>query len=140
MNRLYTLAGLSLIAGSLAAQQPALLTRLHKDRSEAPRRTVAASGAREVIFSEDFANGLDGNNGVGPWTTSELNGNLWKQTFTGPHGTYSDTTEKIHSDTYLNGWIDPELGQRQLELVEPRAPDVQTGGPARELGRRPGIT
>lgn len=108
MNRLYTLACLALIGGSLSAQQRASLPlRPAKQESHKDVRAVRghAKDGGDIVFSEDFANGLNGNNGVGAWTTNAANGNLWKQTFTGPHGAYSDTSEKIHSTTYLNGWM-----------------------------------
>ena len=53
-----------------------------------------------MVWSEDFANGLDGNNGVGPWTVSGDGGNIWKRTTTGPVGAYTAATARIASTTW----------------------------------------
>ncbi len=59
----------------------------------------------DVVWSEDFANGLDGNNGVGPWTVSGDGGNIWKRTTTGPVGAYTAASARIASTTWQNGFM-----------------------------------
>jgi hypothetical protein len=124
MNKIYTAAALLLIGGSVSAQRVSdharhTFLQVNKlDRAlphaDAPANSERAAG--EVLFSEDFANGLAGNNGVGPWTTAGANGNIWRQCFTGPVGAYSDPGEGMDdpdasgtntttSPTYANGWM-----------------------------------
>ncbi|MEO8069145.1 MAG: T9SS type A sorting domain-containing protein [Flavobacteriales bacterium] len=71
--------------------------------AELPVGSMKAAG--DTVFSEDFANGLAGNNGVGAWTTTEADGNLWVYSHTGPIGAYSNNTEVIESTTAANGFM-----------------------------------
>lgn len=112
MNHKYILLLLACTAGAAQAQRvnkphlpswarPALATGHHQSRP-------AGSGARaagDVVFSEDFANGLAGNNGVGPWTINGADSQWWVYTTTGPNGAYSVPAEKIQSETDANGWM-----------------------------------
>ncbi len=114
MNRIYSLAALALIGGSLSAQrvnnvtlrgfnklQPATLTH-----NTSGHQLDQQSGQRDIVFTEDFANGLAGNNGgAGAWTTSGVNGNVWTYTHTGPFGAYSNHTQIIVSPTVTNGFM-----------------------------------
>lgn len=59
----------------------------------------------DIVWSEDFANGLAGNNGVGPWTTSGPNGDIWMRKITGPLGAYTPVSERIQSTTVANGYM-----------------------------------
>lgn len=60
----------------------------------------------DIVFSEDWANGLAGNNGgVGAWTTSGANGNLWYRKTTGPVGAYTNANEIIASTSVANGFM-----------------------------------
>jgi hypothetical protein len=52
-------------------------------------RTIDRSTA---FFYEDFANGLNGNNGVGAWTTTGVDSALWLYDLDGPNGNFSDTS------------------------------------------------
>ncbi|MFZ1331411.1 MAG: T9SS type A sorting domain-containing protein [Flavobacteriales bacterium] len=70
----------------------------------APQHAVAnAQRGNGVVFSEDFANGIDGNNGIGPWTVEGPNGNIWKFQNTGPNGAYTTGNQYIASTTAANG-------------------------------------
>jgi hypothetical protein len=113
MNRIYSLAALVLIGGSLSAQrvnnvklqgfnklQPAAFD-LHPEAHPLDLQ----SGQRDILFSEDFANGLAGNNGVGAWTTSGPNGDVWRHSLTGPVGAYTTPDEIIESPTVANGYM-----------------------------------
>jgi len=115
MNQLrYTLLSSVVIAGTAMAQwanpRPALIqlepaekaTRTQVLPAE-PEIDLRAGG--DVVWSEDFANGLAGNNGVGPWTTSGANGDIWRRKLTGPLGGYTATTERIQSATVANGYM-----------------------------------
>jgi hypothetical protein len=63
-------------------------------------------GGGDVLFYEDFANGLAGNNGVGAWTTAGPNGNIWKRATTGPVGQFSQATQRIGAPaTFANGFM-----------------------------------
>lgn len=68
----------------------------------------AASDERaggDVVWSEDFANGLAGNNGVGAWTTTGPDGAIWRRKTTGPLGAYTPVSERIQSTTVANGYM-----------------------------------
>src|SRR5690606_2804618 len=68
--------------------------------------SATAREGQEVLFSEDFANGFDGNNGLGSWTTAGTDGNIWRYTFSGPVGAYSDPSEAIQAPASVaNGWM-----------------------------------
>lgn len=69
---------------------------------------VIAAEARaggDIIFSEDFVNGLTGNNGLGEWTVSGPNGNMWMFDTDGPNGDFSSTAERIQSQSVANGFM-----------------------------------
>lgn len=70
----------------------------HEDAAPAPR------GGGSVIWSEDFSNGLAGNNPSGPWTADGVNGNIWKVGTTAPLGAYTPTNQRIQSTTFANGF------------------------------------
>ncbi|MBV6405857.1 MAG: T9SS type A sorting domain-containing protein [Flavobacteriales bacterium] len=60
----------------------------------------------DVVFYEDFANGLAGNNGVGAWTLSGPDASIWVHHYTGPNGAYSDPVQEIiQSETAANGFM-----------------------------------
>jgi hypothetical protein len=65
-------------------------------------RTIDRSTA---FFYEDFANGLNGNNGVGAWTTTGVDSALWLYDLDGPNGNFSDTSQIIDSETQSNGFM-----------------------------------
>ncbi|MCO6483105.1 MAG: T9SS type A sorting domain-containing protein [Flavobacteriales bacterium] len=114
MNRLYAVAAaFSLLTVGAQAQQNGStvqrnMAKPQKDNTvkvPANRVTPMGSAQRDVVFSEDFANGFAGNNGVGAWTTDGPNGNVWRYTHTGPVGAYSNTGQAIASPTASNGWM-----------------------------------
>ena len=109
MNKRYSLILATAIAGTCMAQQASPFpARLQKnDDSFGVRNTSSqASGAqRDVVFSEDFANGLSGNNGFGEWTTSGEHANIWRFTLYGPTGAYSNTGQRMASPTVANGFM-----------------------------------
>lgn len=114
MNKFYaTAVAFSLIAVGAQAQQGGSqaqrsMAKLQKDNTvqvPAMRPSATAGVQRDVVFSEDFANGLAGNNSLGAWTTDGPNGNVWRRTTTGPVGAYSSTTQGLASATASNGWM-----------------------------------
>lgn len=113
MNKFYAAAAaLGLIASGAQAQRagshngPANVYKLEKQSAIAPAKNrVAANAQRDVIFEEDFSNGLAGNNGVGAWTLNGPNGNVWRYTHSGPVGAYSDPDQAIESPTAADGWM-----------------------------------
>lgn len=82
---------------------------------------VAQRGGGTVLFYEDFANGFDGNNGVGAWTAEDTGeGMIWQAVdeagngyyFDGsasgvqpPAGEFSTNIPSINSTTADNGWM-----------------------------------
>ena len=111
MNRINTLAGLLLMAGSITAQQHSFAPRPHMPGVAAKlmpeKNPMGSAQAKDgaTVWSEDFANGLAGNNGIGPWTTSGPDGALWLQDLDGPNGDFSSTAQKIQSTTNANGFM-----------------------------------
>lgn len=115
MNQLrYTLLSSVVIAGTAFGQwanpRPALMQLEPAEKTSRshilpadPATDLRAGG--DIVWSEDFANGLAGNNGVGPWTTSGPNGDIWKRKLTGPLGGFTATTERIQSTTVANGYM-----------------------------------
>jgi hypothetical protein len=110
----YTLLTSTLLAGTCMAQwanpRPmayqlgqATEAGVQNDLPPATDNDQRAGG--DVVWSEDFANGLAGNNGVGPWTTSGPNGNIWQRKVTGPLGAYTAVGERIQSTTVANGYM-----------------------------------
>ncbi len=62
----------------------------------------------DVIWYEDFREGLDGNNSsLDPsWTTSGNDGDVWAQDFDGSNGDYAgDTPYLLESESASNGWM-----------------------------------
>lgn len=69
--------------------------------------TFLERGGGGVLFTEDFANGLDGNNGFGEWTTDDTaDGTIWMVADdASPAGEWSTTTGALESTTADNGWM-----------------------------------
>ncbi len=113
MKRLSTIATVVLITTGMHAQQkggmqlPSLHQPQHEEQVQRPAQHASAQmdGLREVLFSEDFANGLAGNNGMGAWTVSGTNGNVWKRTTTKPVGAYNTFATVLESPTASNGFM-----------------------------------
>ena len=83
--------------------EPAVKSTLSQLPSSAHATDERAGG--DVVWSEDFANGLAGNNGIGAWTTAGPNGDIWKRKVTGPLGAYTDPTHRIESTSVSNGYM-----------------------------------
>lgn len=109
MKRTSTLLGLLLVAGTMVAQRTHVAPRPHSFapavNPEKPAAPGQAKDGGDVVWGEDFANGLAGNNPSGAWSTDLVNGDLWVHTTTGPNGAYSNSTESINSATDPNGWM-----------------------------------
>ncbi len=113
MKRLCSIATVALIAAGAYAQQAGnkqlpTLIQLQPDNGiqRATHPTAQQSGEqRDVLFSEDFANGLAGNSGMGAWTVSGQNGDLWRRTTTAPRGAYNTGVAVIQSPTASNGFM-----------------------------------
>ena len=116
MNLRYTLPIALLATGTTMAQwanpRPAMMdlrpASERDTRPEAPPAELTDGGSRaggDVIFYEDFANGLAGNNGVGAWTTAGAHGNIWKRAVNGPLGAFTPVSERIQSETVANGYM-----------------------------------
>ncbi|MDG2209557.1 MAG: hypothetical protein P8K81_06165 [Flavobacteriales bacterium] len=82
---------------------------------------VAQRGGGTILFYEDFANGLDGNNTVGAWSAEDTgNGLIWQHVDVAGNGYYADGTTSgvqppageystnigsLNSTTVDNGWM-----------------------------------
>ena len=147
MKRIFTLIfGLSaaLIASSQNKQHVNgdNLTK-HKPRkatNDERRLSVEAGAANTLLsnseergaayFTEDFANGFDGNNAFGFWTFEDSGGNsIWMVADeNSPAGVYSDPGEALESTSADNGWIifDADLYQDgEIDAVTNPAIDVE---------------
>lgn len=116
MKKIYTLFGAALIAASASAQS-ALRPADQLEISVSNQRgseAVSSSNRGNAYFCEDFANGLDGNNSWGAWTTGGNNGGVWDlATADSPAGAYSANLAAMTSPTAANGWMifDADLAQ-----------------------------
>ena len=71
-----------------------------------PNPGATIKDGTDIVFTEDFANGLDGNNELSAaWTTGGVNGDLWEQNFDGPTGQFSTNTGALESPTADNGFM-----------------------------------
>jgi hypothetical protein len=82
-----------------------------------------------AFFTEDFANGFDGNNPFGFWTFEDSgNNSIWMMADeNSPAGAYSDPAEALESTTADNGWVifDCDLYQGgEIDAVTNPAEDV----------------
>lgn len=113
MKTRFTLLGL--FAGTFAmvasAQQEGHLDRQPLatpiGMNQPDRDTPMVGGERgggTVVWSEDFSNGLAGNNPSGAWTTEGPHANIWKISTTGPLGAYTPASQRIQSTTFSNGF------------------------------------
>ena len=59
----------------------------------------------EILFSEDFADSLTGNNGFGPWTREGQHGLIWRWDFDGPDGPLIQNGVPLLSTTSENGFF-----------------------------------
>ena len=115
MKGIYTLGlALTVAAGSTFAQSgPGNRLNTARLQASAVEESSAQSGSphgepasgtqRDVIFSEDFANGLAGNNGFGAWTVDGPNGNIWRFNNHSPNGAFTTGNQYIQSTTAANG-------------------------------------
>lgn len=142
MNKYYAVAAaLSLIAVGAQAQQDGSMARrsmakLQVDNTiqvPATRTTPLAGVQRDVVFHEDFANGFDGNNGIGNWTTDGPNANVWRYTHSGPVGAYSAPSQALASPTADNGWMIFNSDSANTNWSDPDEP-VIVGSPVDLIG------
>ena len=82
----------------------------------------AASSATDVIlWSDDFANGLDGNNTstVQTWTVSGTDSTLWEHDTDGSAGPFAGSTpETLDSETKDNGWMIFDADKGNINLLQ----------------------
>jgi hypothetical protein len=109
MKRIYSIIGTVLIAAAANAQgglRPADQFEISVSNQRGAEALSTSRGSSVDFFCEDFANGLDGNNGVGAWTTGGNNGSVWAlATADSPAGFYSSSLNAMASPTASNGWM-----------------------------------
>jgi len=109
MNRRYLLITSLLVAGTSIAQSGKPQRDVFQFADESATQQAPPQGnlrdGGDVVFSENFANGLAGNNGFGAWTTSGPNGNIWARRTTGPVGAYTVATQIIAQPAPANGFM-----------------------------------
>ncbi len=110
MNVRYILPAALLAWGTSAGQwaAPGPMLTIGPDTShpaEAPAPMDDARDGGDVVYHEDFTNGLQGNTPQGGWSTSGPDGALWLFDLDGPNGDYSSTTQKIAGGTTATGFM-----------------------------------
>jgi hypothetical protein len=108
MNKRYTLIMAAAIGGTCMAQTANNIpARVMKASPREARVEQPAGGALRgnAVFTEDFANGLAGNNGIGEWTPTGANAAMWRKSTLGPIGAFSAPTQIIASATASNGFM-----------------------------------
>ncbi len=115
MNQRYPiLLCATVLVASLQAQRQQIQVQpepSHWEEAERPwdqNPAVVGHGERDggdILFYEDFANGLAGNTPLGSWSTTGPNGALWLYDTDGPNGDFSSTQERIQSETVANGFM-----------------------------------
>ena len=117
MKKMYVLVSMLFFIGGVFAQQkssdvenqslPGKSTRSEiKIVNESHDGSISTRSLEDIILTEDFANGLDGNNELGlPWSVGGANGDLWLQDFDGPNGKFSTNTGPLESETADNGFM-----------------------------------
>lgn len=108
MNHRYLLMTSLLVTGTCLAQSDrgSRYAMQHDEGTfqAAPAQQGVLKDGGDILFSEDWANGFAGNNGIGAWTVSGPNGNIWKRTVTGPVGAYTVVGQIIASTSAANGF------------------------------------
>ncbi len=66
---------------------------------------VERNNSRTLIWEEDFANGLAGNNGSGSWEVFGPDSLIWKHDFWGTSGEWSASTPSPNTTTVSNGFM-----------------------------------
>lgn len=66
---------------------------------------VERSNSRTLLWEEDFANGLMGNNGSGAWEVFGPDSLIWKHDFWGTSGEWSASTPSPNTTTVSNGFM-----------------------------------
>lgn len=79
--------------------------RSHWEAPEPRPAELDERGPGDLLFEENFANGLAGNNGVGAWTVTGPDGAVWQYDTDGPNGDFSSTSERIQSPSVTNGFM-----------------------------------
>jgi len=100
------LAAMVGFAGVASAQYaPATLQKEFKDQLRKDKPGVSYAEKSAVIFSEDFANGLAGNNQLnGAWAATGANDlALFEYDTDGPEGAYTSQDQQVMSETVDNG-------------------------------------
>jgi len=111
MNKRYILSGLiigslSLAASAQRADLPHARTNAQLSMSIPGVDAPVLGGERggSIVWSEDFSNGLAGNNPSGAWTRSGPHGTVWTVNTISPRGGYTNANEIITSTTASNGF------------------------------------
>jgi Secretion system C-terminal sorting domain len=110
MNHKYILllsATMALLTGIRAqrSQMPALPCAAHPSTNTSDARPEGTPDLRgTAVWSEDFDNGIAGNNPSGAWTLDGPDGAIWHFGTTAPKGAFTPNSERIQSTTFANGF------------------------------------
>ena len=81
----------------------------------------AAAATDVVLWSDDFANGLDGNNSstVQTWTVAGSNNDLWEHDMDGSGGPHNPSPPlTLDSETKDNGWMIFDADKGNIDLPQ----------------------
>ena len=110
---------------------------------ETPQLRSGAQADTSVIWCEDFANGLTGNNNSSSsWSVAGADGALWLHDTDGPSGQFSNNLGPLMSTTPNNGWMifDADLsnpGSVQAQFIQRAG---QLISPYIDLSEEPNVT
>lgn len=106
MKKIYvSLLFIGLVISSAVAQSNSAPHRLKTVNhvSDVTVKPVTNHYAKSVLWTEDFAGGLNSTNGT--WTVGGTNGDIWKHSFFKSSGEWSSGTNPMASTTEANGYM-----------------------------------
>jgi hypothetical protein len=116
MKKIFTLIGVLAVSLGVSAQRipvtypsslsPVTDLELQSSRDASHHASVSERGGT-IFFQEDFSNGLDGSNGIGPLVIDDSGDDtIWMMaTGDSPAGQFSSNLASMDSPTADNGWI-----------------------------------
>ncbi len=147
MKKVYLVAATLLIGGAISAQHTAniplrsadhQLTQNHNALTKESNVQLKAAG--DILYSEDFANGLTGNAGgtmtlpgSTAWTTTGPDAQWWVPADSCPDGAYTNpTTQTIESTTSANGFMAFATDSSNTDWSDPQNPVIDPGYASRD--------
>lgn len=108
MNKIYlSIIGLSISIATFGQSEAIQIpTKFQEIQIKKRSLSTASSNSETIIWEEDFANGLEGNNSSdSSWSISGPDGAIWQHDLDGSDGQYWGDREPIESESSENGWM-----------------------------------